>query len=110
MAQKSSLHDRVLRLPYPTSSSGVPLTAQMARENQVFIETFHNNVWMQEFNDFTAVPRPGHISSGKPAQVQLNSHKVKAFPNADIFQYDVSLAFASELSLLIILGRHWKWC
>ena len=87
MAQKS-VHDKLLRLPH-SETSGNPLTPEMARENQVFIEMFHNNIWLQEFNDFRCIPRPGHISAGKGALVALNSHRVKSFPKMDIFQYDV---------------------
>lgn len=86
-----SLHDRVLQLPHPVSSSGQPLTAEMARENQVFINTFIDNIYLQEFNSFKAVQRPCQITAGKPAQVTLNSHRIKSFPKKDIFQYDVSL-------------------
>jgi len=90
MAQDAA-HDEGLRLPPTTSSSGTPLTAEMARANQVFIETFNNDPRLQEYNDFQCVPRPASITAGKPAQIALNSHKVKSFPTKTIYQYDVSL-------------------
>lgn len=88
---QDAAHDQGLRLPPTTSSSGTPLTAEVARENQVFIETFNNNIWLQEYNDFQCIPRPRSITAGKPAQIALNSHKVKSFPTRTIYQYDVSL-------------------
>jgi len=89
MAQNAA-HDQGLRLPPTTSSSGTPLTAEMAQANQVFIETFNNDPWLQEYTDFQCIPRPASITAGKPAQIALNSHKVKSFPTKTIYQYDVS--------------------
>lgn len=39
----------------------------------------------------TLMGRPKFNKSGKPAQININSHKIEAYPTRTVYQYDVSL-------------------
>lgn len=105
----SALHKAVLRLPHTVSSSGAPLTAEMAKENQVFIATFIDNYWLQEYSNYQCIARPGHVTAGKAGNVVLNSHRVQSFPQKKIYQYDVSeKPPISMRSCSCPTDRHWE--
>ena len=50
---------------------------------------YFNNEYRQKIN-LTLKPRGPFGKKGRPIKVAINSHKVEAWPNKDVFQYDVS--------------------
>lgn len=46
-------------------------------------------------------PRPGFNTKGKAIQIQVNQYKVTAWPQKDVYQYDVSCPSSSPSNLRI---------
>lgn len=50
--------------------------------------------------------RRGFNTSGKPAKVQLNSHKILSYPTKPVTQYDVSSSIYEHLSAKTIYSHN----
>lgn len=74
----------VSRIPVELVEQGIHPAAQPTR-NQFRVDNPYRELVPKDLER-----RPGFNTSGKPAKVQVNSHKILKYPVKPVSQYDVS--------------------
>lgn len=71
-------------IPIELVEAGIHPAAKPTRNDFIVDNTFRDKVPKD------LERRPGFNTSGKPAKVQVNSHKILSYPTKPVSQYDVS--------------------